>query len=114
MRNVPDLENVSSILDIPHELVMESIRNYLERDNTMELRTLNQLSYFDRVAGAFWFYNDFHSGQDSEGYEILCRLCEIYSPPLLHRGIHDDNEGALEHYNRLVDRLPPREVNKCS
>jgi hypothetical protein len=51
----------------------------------------------------YWYCNDYHSGQWSIEYKMLCR--SYYKPGPLCNGIDHENEMAVLAYNILVDKF---------
>ena len=63
----------------------------------------HDISHFDRVQGAYWYFADHHRGQGSPEYQALSALTEVYSPGIGETG-PDVDTGAEEFYMELQRR----------
>jgi uncharacterized protein (DUF488 family) len=63
---------------------------------------MNPINYFDRIEALYWFCADYHSGQASFLYELLCRVCYIYDPGLLTTG--PGTADSKQYYKKLVQK----------
>lgn len=52
------------------------------------------------IEALYYFCSDYHSGQWSRGYRILCRVSRIFKPPLSN----SMSEEAEPIYHLLVER----------
>lgn len=67
------------------------------------------MNAFDMAEGLYFYLTDYHSGQGSESYKVLCELQEIYSPGQFYN--HPEAEEASEIYEQLVRKIrDPRDL----
>lgn len=57
---------------------------------------------FDRVEAFYWFCVDYHRGQFSKEYRLMCKLSRIFTPSRLSNG--PSSEEALDIYVSLCEK----------
>ncbi len=51
------------------------------------------------LVGAYWHFTEWHEGQDSKSYAVLCAIGSIYQPNCA--SLDQDNYGEFETYTQL-------------
>lgn len=67
------------------------------------------MNAFDMAEGLYFYLLDYHGGQGSESYKVLCELQEICRPEQFYK--HPETEEASEIYEQLVRKIrDPRDL----
>ena len=83
----------------------------LVMDLADRLRAKNEVDWgecADHVIAAYWYATDYHAGQWSTLYAVLCSLDRLYKPSPLVCGADDEGDWAAELYYQLTEDLEPK------
>jgi hypothetical protein len=55
----------------------------------------NSDDIFDMAQALYWYCNDYHTGQFSDTYRVLCEISETYKPGVMENGCNDDSVAMI-------------------
>lgn len=62
------------------ELLTTELEKNDQTESIWYIGEFNDFTLADLIIGAFWHYSDYYLGQNSESYQALCMLGDLYSP----------------------------------
>ena len=70
-------------------LLANTVREEETEEDVWYIGELGMASLDSLLIGAYWFFCDYHGGQNSEEYATLCAIGEIFSPGM-SGGVEED------------------------
>ncbi len=111
MKNIIRIYNVleSSLFTIHGKLDYDRVMDGIillcdhinQEENTEQIWEYqkHRAAIMDFLPGAYWHFTEWHGGQDSKGYAVLCAIGSIFSPQW--SDLAYDNDGEISTYCQL-------------